>query len=417
MKRRLLLLLVILFVGAWVGEKMVQDPGYVLVAYDNTTVETSLWVLLVVALVGFLLAHLALNLLARARIPTAQLRHWNERRALRNAHRKTLKGLNALADGHWWKAQRYLGQAAPHAELPLVNYLAAARAAHEQGDEKGADDLLEQARSQAPDASMAIELAQAQLQFERGQYDACRKTLEPLRQRSPKHTQLLRLQQDCLVQLSDWQALSELLPELRKQKALPEVRLNELEHRCYSELLQRDLQLPAETEDATRLQALNKTWQSLPTRLNGDEPLVCQYVAQLAALGGEDRAEPVLREQINRNWSDALVNLYGRLKSEQPHKQLESAKKWLKDHPDNAELLLALGRLSMRNEHWGKAVDYFEQSIAQRPSAEAYGELCRLLQHLGEHDRVLGLLQAGIEASSSGLPSLPLPRAEIAQNA
>jgi HemY protein len=38
MKKALLLLLVILFLGAWIGEKMVQDPGYVLVSYNSTTI-------------------------------------------------------------------------------------------------------------------------------------------------------------------------------------------------------------------------------------------------------------------------------------------------------------------------------------------------------------------------------------------
>ncbi|NVK43842.1 MAG: tetratricopeptide repeat protein [Oceanospirillaceae bacterium] len=413
MKRRLLLLFVVLFVGAWVGEKMVQDPGYVLVAYDNTTIETSLWVLLVIAALGFFLAHLGLNLLARARVPATQLRTWNERRAARSAQRKTLKGFHALADGNWWKAQRYLGQSAPRAELPLINYLAAARAAQEQGDSKGADELLEQARAQSPDAGTAITLTQAQLQFERGDYAACRDALQPLRQRSPKHTQVLRLLQECLQQLGDWQALSELLPDLRKNKVLPTERIDELERRCYDELLQNtQVLLPAEADDATRLQTLNKTWQSVPVSLGSDETLIRRYVAQLVELGAESRAEPVLREQLNRSWNDSLVNLYGRIQGENSHKQLETAQKWLKEQPDNPELLLALGRLSMRNQHWGKAIDYFEQSIALRPSAEGYAELCRLLQQLGEHERVLELLQAGIEVSGSGLPSLPMPNAK-----
>ncbi|GGO87774.1 hypothetical protein GCM10011348_41730 [Marinobacterium nitratireducens] len=410
MKRRLLLLFIVLFVGAWVGEKMVQDPGYVLVAYDSTTIETSLWVLLVIAVLAFGLLHLALNLLARARVPTTQLRNWNDRRASRSAQRKTLKGLNALADGNWWKAQRYLGQAAPRAELPLINYLGAARAAQEQGDAKAADELHEQARARNPEAATSIALSQAQMQLERGDFKACRETLEPLRQRAPKHTQVLRLLQDCLQQLGDWQALSELLPDLRKHQVLPTERLETLERRCYDELLQNSqLLMPAEADDATRLQALNKTWQTVPSRLGSDEALIRQYVAQLVALGGESRAEPVLREQINRSWSDSLVNLYGRLQGEDSHKQLESAKKWLKSQPENPELLLALGRLSMRNQHWGKAIDYFEQSIARRPSAEAYAELCRLLQHLGENERVLDMLQAGVEVSGTGLPSLPMP--------
>ncbi len=415
MKRGLLLLLFILLGGAWIGEKMVQDPGYVLISYNRTTIETSLWVLLVIALSSFLLGYVVLRILAKARIPTAQLRHWSDRRALRSSHRKTLKGLQALAEGSWWKAQRYLGQAAPRADLPLINYLAAARAAHEQGDEKAADDYLLQARRHTPEAAMAVDLTQAQLQHERGQFEACLDTLQALQRKAPKHTQVLRLLQDCMVQLADWQGLAELIPELRQNKAMPEARLQELELGCYQEILLHSLsQLPAETEQATRVQALNRTWQKIPNKLCTDETLIRGYAAQLVELGEEARAATFVHDQIKRAWSDSLVNLYGRLKGEDAHKQLETAKKWHKDHPESADLLLTLGRLSMRNGHWGKAINYFEDSIALQPSPDAYGELCRLLQHLGEHERVANLLQAGLTATGNGLPSLPMPETEAA---
>lgn len=410
MKRGLLLLLIILFAGAWLGEKMVQDPGYVLVSYNSTTIETSLWVLLVVSLVSFIAAYILLRLLSKARIPTTELRHWGERRALRSAHRKTLKGLQAFSDGSWWKAQRYLGQAAPRAELPLINYLTAARAAEEQGDDKGADALLLQARQQSPQNTTAVDLAQAQLQFERGQFDECRTTLAALQTRLPKHSQVLRLLHSCLVQLGDWQDLVSLLPALRQNKILPQESLQALELRCHREIFSQSLaQLPAETDRETRVQVLNRAWQDLPTQLTSNESLVCDYVSQLIALGEEARAEIFLRDQIKRGWNDSLVRIYGRLQGENAHKQLEIARKWQQDHPESADLLLTLGRLSMRNEHWGKAIGFFEQSIALQPGADAYAELCRLLQHLGEHDKVATLLQEGLSATGSGLPSLPMP--------
>lgn len=417
MKRGLLLLLVILFAGAWLGEKMVQDPGYVLISYDRTTIETSLWVLLVIGLVSFLLAHLLLRLLSKARIPTSELRHWSERRALRNAHRRTLKGLQAFADGSWWKAQRFLGQAAPRAELPLVNYLVAARAAQEQGDDKAADTFLQQARQRSPQSATAVNIAQAQLQFDRGQFAECLATLSALQAKLPKHTQVLRLLHSTLTQLGDWQGLASLIPSLRQNKILPEESLQALELRCYREMLGHTLaQLPPETEHETRVQALNRAWQNLPTKLTSDESLVCDYVSQLATLGEDARAEIFLRDQIKRNWNETLVRIYGRLKGENTHKQLEIARKWEKDHPNSAALLLTLGRLSMRNEHWGKAIGYFEQSIALQPSTEAYAELCRLLQHLGEHDKLATRLQEGLSTTGASLPNLPMPDKMAALN-
>jgi len=52
MKKLFIILLIMLVAGAWVGQLMVQDPGYVLLAYQQTTIETSLWVLLLVLVVS-----------------------------------------------------------------------------------------------------------------------------------------------------------------------------------------------------------------------------------------------------------------------------------------------------------------------------------------------------------------------------
>ena len=58
------------------------------------------------------------------------------------------------------------------------------------------------------------------------------------------------------------------------------------------------------------------------------------------------------------------------------------AERWLADHPRDARLLLALGRLCQRRQLWGKAQSYLEASLAVAPSREAHLELARLLDRL-----------------------------------
>ena len=45
---KILAIVVALVVGGLLGTLMVRDPGYVLVAYDNLTFESSVWFTLVV---------------------------------------------------------------------------------------------------------------------------------------------------------------------------------------------------------------------------------------------------------------------------------------------------------------------------------------------------------------------------------
>ncbi len=411
MKKLFIFLLIFLVAGAWLGQMMVQDPGYVLLAYKQTTVETSLWVLLLLLIVAFALAHWLLNLTSGLRLPGQKVRGWQSRRSQRISQQKSLKGMVALSEGNWWKAQRYLSQAAERSDLPAINYLAAARAAHEQGDSSGTDALLNKARAATPQAEVAIGLTQAQFQLERGQLEPCLANLLNLRREAPKNTQVLRLLQQVYQRLEDWLSLIQLLPELKRQGVLDERQLADLERECHLKRLEQSLAtLPADADAQEPLKVLSRSWQAVPQHLLRDPALVSRYTELMRGIGAEAEAEQVLLDLIKRKWDAMLVELYGTLAGKDPHKQLDHAKGWLKKHPDCAELELTLGRLSMRNALWGQAISHFERSFELAPRVETFGELQRLLQHLGETERASQLMQANFSRVAPQLPALPLPQ-------
>lgn len=111
-----------------------------------------------------------------------------------------------------------------------------------------------------------------------------------------------------------------------------------------------------------------------------DEYTIRDYARLLAGLGDEAQAETLLRKVLRNHWSDELINLYGRIQGQDPEEQLLIAEQWLKHRTNNPpELLLALGRLSLRNELWGgKAREYFETSLKLRRNRETLAELSRL---------------------------------------
>jgi len=410
MKKLFVILLVMLVAGAWVGQLMVQDPGYVLLAYQQTTIETSLWVLLLVLVVSFALLHWLFNLIRNLRLPGDRLRNWRTGRNQRLARSKTLKGLVALSEGNWWKAQRYLTQAAQRSDLPVINYIAAARAAHEQGDSKASDELLNRARLSAPQAEVAVGISQAEMQLERGQLEPCLASLLELRRQAPKHTHILRLLKEVYLRLEDWKGLSELLPDLKRLQALKTSEIEQLELQCHLHRLDMSLsRLPESADTQERLRSLSRAWQSIPQSLSRNPHLVSRYTELMIEIGAEAEAEKTLRDLIKRQWDEHLVRLYGRLQGEQPEKQLNLARGWLKQHPDSADLELTLGRLSMRNAHWGKAISHFERSLELSPDAETFRELYRLLHHMGEHERLVELMSREFQQTERGLPALPLP--------
>src|SRR5690606_542257 len=101
---------------------------------------------------------------------------WSRRNARRRARLASEQGLLDLAEGRWVRALRHLKRAAEGDSQPLIYYLGAARAAQKIGQTEEAEQLLERALERQPQAELAIALAHAELQLDRGDSEAALET-------------------------------------------------------------------------------------------------------------------------------------------------------------------------------------------------------------------------------------------------
>ncbi|WP_029654393.1 heme biosynthesis HemY N-terminal domain-containing protein [Marinobacter daepoensis] len=413
MIRILLILLIALLVGAGLSLGLTYDLGYIRISLGNYLIETNFWVGLGLIALIVVLTIATLNTLRRFRQGTGVMAGWVARGNDRRARRRTTQGLLALAEGNWPRAHKLLASAAGHADTPLINYLAAAQAAFESGDHDAVDDLLRKAFESTPGSSMAVGLTQAQLQLAGNRPEQALATLLRLRKESPHHPFVLKLLKNAYLRLEDWRELSRLIPELRKRSVVTEKELNELERQVWKNLLEcaaEECRRRRKDDPEASLEPLTHLWDELPGFVRKDEFTIRDYARLLAGLGDEAQAETLLRKVLRHHWSDELINLYGRLGGHDPAEQLLIAEQWLKDRTNNPELLLALGRISLRNELWGKAREYFETSLSLRRNRETLAELSRLNAHMGEEEASIRLLMQGLE-TDNGLPDLPMPRA------
>jgi len=408
MSKSYIAILAVVLVAALLGMAVAEDPGYLLIAWRNFSIETSIWVGL-----GFLLALWLLVLLVRAlvRVLNASGRRinpWSRRNLQQRANVIATRGLLEFAEGHWKAALRLLKKSAPHAELPLINYLAAARAAQEMGDYAECDNLLREAYESTPKADVAIAVTQAQLQMGRGQLEQALATLTRLRKDHPKHLYALKLMSQVYLRLEDWARLLELLPELQKQQVLTPQEQDALEYQVHSALLQQAGQRAA-AADADPASLVIAAWERMPRRMREDPVVVEAYCLQLRAKGREQLAEEALRTALQASYNDRLVHLYGLVQGRDSARQLSTAELWLQSHPNNATLLLALGRLAQRNSLWGKARDYLEASFASKRDIQTCAELARLLDRMGEVQASRAIIDEGFVLMEESLPALPLP--------
>ena len=391
MKGRALLLCVVLVLGGLLGLFMARDPGYLVLAYDGAVLETSLWFGLLLLAAAYVAVRLLLLVFGHLLRGKGLFTAWRARAA----QRQTNRGLLLLEQGDWPQAKRLLVNAAAEVAAPAINYLNAARAAHELGAFDERDELLSQAKQQDSKAVPAAGLAGADLRMAAGQWREALASLRELQASSANHPRVMERLWRCHEALEDWQALIDLAPKLRKSDAVDAEALNAMERQAWRRRL----------ASADGL----KAWEKRPKALKDDPDL-----ALAAALGGQAAgdaagAESLLREALGRHWRGDLVNLYGRIKSPAPDRQLATAEGWLKKHPDDGELLLAAGRLALMNADWPKAQRYLEAALERSPNPECRAELGRLLMALGETGRG-GELLTQAAGAPNGLPALPLPQ-------
>ncbi|MCQ0168701.1 heme biosynthesis protein HemY [Pseudomonas sp. S12(2018)] len=409
MKRAYLWVVVAIVAATLLGIAVARHSGYVLIAYDSFRYESSLWATLALLLAVVLVVLMVRFVLGLVFTSGGVVNPWSRRNRSRRTRLAIEQGQLDLAEGRWASAQRHLHRAAEAERQPLLYYLGAARAANELGRTEDSDNLLERALERQPQAELAIALTHAQLQVDRGDTEAALVTLQAMHERHPHNVQVLRQLQRLYQQRGDWSAVIRLLPELRKDKVLSAAELGELERRAWGENL--SLAARRDQDDQTAQQSLERAWQQLTSAQRQEPQLVLAYAEQLRQLGAESDAEKVLRTALQREYESHLARLYGLVRGGDPARQLQTAEGWLKQHPDDPSLLLTLGRLSLQNRLWGKARDYFEDSLRRQRNPEACAELARLLAGLGDTERSNQLFQEGLGLLDERLLALPLPEA------
>lgn len=386
-------------VGALFFKAVAKDPGYVLLAHGRHTIETSL-------LMGILFFIFLCCFLYWLWIFVRWV--FDPHRGQRTSNKRTTKGLISLAEGDWSSAEKMLSKAAKGNEVPLINYLTAAQAAHEQNKEDERDLYLRLAHESTPGADSAVSLTKARLQYQSGQWEECLATLVKLSKtpKSPSYPYVIKMLSKVYVELHDWESLRLLLPDLKKHKVVTPKEFSELALLCYQGQLTRAVR--GATDDEKR-ESLKQAWHQIPKKFHNEPGLVKTYAEALMQVQAGVDAERVITDLLRKNWDDDLVQVYGNVTQGDTEKQLLWCENWIKERPSNPMLLLTMGRLSLQTQQWERARGYFEASLRSRKSAQAYGELGRLLSHMGEHEASNENFQMGLALIAERLPDLPMP--------
>lgn len=380
---RLVIILIFLIASVWLGLQILHHPGYLLFVYGSWMVQMPVWFGILATLIFLMLFYLVISGFDRTKLLWVRIKNWWHIRKEIKLFSKTQAGLAALVEARWKKAEYLLLAGVNQSLEPLINYLGAAKAAHEQKQYDKRDRYIQKAYKVAPNAEVAIGITRAELELEDNQLEQAAATLNHLRQLSPRHPRLLKLLEKVYIRSSDWKSLEALLPALARGKLLTSTQMQSFEKNIYCELLRES--------SMQTLQTVNATWEQIPRHMKKNPDVVCAYIKQLLKFPNSNNKEieELIRATLKTTWHAELATIYSTLPFVNLNRQLVIANAWLKMYGEQPALLLLLGNLCARAKLWGKAKDYYQKCLAQENNSLAALEYGKLLESLGEKSEAM----------------------------
>ncbi len=395
MRLRLLKAIVFLLLAAGLLFLLWRGDGYLLIAYGTKTIEMTLWVAALAVVALYLVLWFARKLLLGSAEMVRRFREIFLFGSVERAQKRAANGMVDYLTGDWLEARKKLLRTLDKVEYPLANYIAAARSSFEMGDEAEADNILDKALS-ISHSELPVALTRARLHVQAERYEEAINILKPIDIKMPRQAAVLDLMHHIYIAQKNWRALEDMFPAMRKAKVLSNVEFDALEQLLACEKMRALSEQVKSLLVAERLPALQSLWKSYSRSLQKNPAVIAVYAEALATHYQDQDAEVLVRKALNNDWYEPLINLYGRLQVKEIHGQIRTLEAWLKQKPQDATLLLSMGRVMLRNQQWELARDYFQRSMNLQVSVETTMEMARLMEKMGDHKKSSDLYQQGL---------------------
>jgi HemY protein len=374
--RWLLWFLLILIIAIGLSLIASNNEGYVLIVRPPYRLELSFNLLIILIVLAFAAMHLLLHMLNYARNLPASVKAYKENKRLRDGRAALIEALHALVDGRYQVAEKSAAKALELGEDAGLSALVAARASHKLKRKSQRDFYLAEAERLAPQASIARLLSQAELLLDDRQYAQALQVLQHLDRIEAKYAPALRLELKVHLHLNNWDQVLTVLQHLEKQDALESWQIKQYRQQAHLQLIKRY------ADDAKKLHAY---WKKLAPEEQLNSTIAEAAALAFSAAGDGNQAAKVLEMSLTKTWDSNLAEMLGDCETDDPIKQIQQAEYWLTVQEGDAKLLLALGKMCIRQSLWGKAQSYLEASISVLPSAKAHYVLASMLESRGEH--------------------------------
>ncbi|WP_342754451.1 protoheme IX biogenesis protein HemY [Pantoea sp. MBD-2R] len=376
---KVLILFLLLMAGIVLGPMIAGHQGYVLIQTDSWNIETSvtgLAIILILSLLVILFVEWVLRRVFRTGVKT---RGWFRGRKRSRARKQTNAALIKLAEGDYQEVEKLLSRNADHAEQPVVNYLLAAEAAQQRGDEIRANQHLERAAELAGSDQLPVEITRVRLQLARNEDHAARHGIDHLLEVAPRHPEVLRLAEQAYVRTGAWSALLDILPAMEKAKVADDTHRLARQQEAW-------LGLMSQAMADQGSDGLKRWWHNQSRKTRHETALQVAMADHLIVCDDHQTAQEIVLDGLKRGYDERLVLLMPRLKTGNPEQLEKALRQQIKQHGATPLLHSTLGQLLMKHGEWERASEAFRAALQQRPDAFDYAWLADTLdkQHKPE---------------------------------
>jgi HemY protein len=357
-----------------------HSTGYVVIVSAPYRIELSLNLLIFLILAGYLAFYTLARLITTLVMIPERVRAYRAERTRGKLRQALNDALLAFFQGRYASAEKSAAAALTGDETKGVAAIIAARSAHELGRFNEREQFLAQAKGAAPEVDQARLTTLADLLVSQERYDEALAVLNDLSARDSRNLRLLRLKLQAEQATRNWDEVLATVAALAKLGGLGPAEAAAARRAAHLGNLNRKAQ------DAAALAAY---WKQLPENVRVDPSVAATAARYHLALGGNAEAQAIIEQALEREWNAGLVALYGEAAGSDAMPQIERAEKWLRSHARDPALLLALGKLCLRQELWGKAQSYIEASLALEPTHDGHMTLAALMERIGRHQEAV----------------------------
>ncbi len=387
---KVLLLFVLLIAGIVVGPMIAGHQGYVLIQTDNYNIETSVTGLAIILILAMVVLFAIEWLLRRIFRTGAHTRGWFVGRKRRRARKQTEQALLKLAEGDYQQVEKLMAKNADHAEQPVVNYLLAAEAAQQRGDEARANQHLERAAELAGNDTIPVEITRVRLQLARNEetmlhataWISCWKLRHAIRKYYVWRNRRISAQ-------SAWSSLLDIIPSMAKAHVGDEEHRAMLEQQAWIGLMDQ-----ARADNGS--EGLRNWWKNQSRKTRHQVALQVAMAEHLIECDDHDTAQQIIIDGLKRQYDDRLLLPIPRLKTNNPEQLEKVLRQQIKNVGDRPLLWSTLGQSLMKHGEWQEASLAFRAALKQRPDAYDYAWLADALDRLHKPEEAAAMRRDGL---------------------